>query len=627
MKNILITLSFLLLLTSCEYLDVVPEGKATQDDIWKTTQQAEKYRYYMRTYMPNLIGYDWSPDQFAGDDMITGGVGTTYWFSSKSLIYGEENANVTYFGRWAPYSTSGGTNYDIYRGIRYAFYLLDNVYKVPAISPENAARYAGEAWYLIGYYHQLLLEYYGPIILVKRYIPNDAPDLEIFVPRSPYDECVKYIAECYDKAAELLPETVIDTELGLPTRMSALSYKARLLLYAASPLVNGNSDYVGFDNHDGTPLMNTTYDPEKWKKAMEAAAEAISVAEKFNSELGRQNFMLYTSADSSLPNDERGRRNYRDAFTKEHWNGLEFIEAKGDRDGCQTLQQLMGPRPIANNMSLGWKTTSVPTMEAVEMYYTKNGLPWEDDPETKDIDPYAYNAEAGTVNLHLYKEPRFYASVGYDRGTYEIDGKEITLYLRGGELHGSTLKETDEYQSCTGYLCQKWIPKASTYSIPSNSFSFYYYAYPYLRLPELYLSYAEADFEYNGSLSTQSLEYINLVRKRCGLPTFQASWALAGGIPTGQKLRKVLHQERSIEFLFEGRRFHDLRRWKEAPEVMNKQPRSWNRDGKTAEEFYQVIEANQGGRVRIFESPKSYWMAVPMSEINKNPNLVQNPGY
>ena len=627
MKNILITLSFLLLLTSCEYLDVVPEGKATQDDIWKTTQQAEKYRYYMRTYMPNLIGYDWSPDQFAGDDMITGGVGTTYWFSSKSLIYGEENANVTYFGRWAPYSTSGGTNYDIYRGIRYAFYLLDNVYKVPAISPENAARYAGEAWYLIGYYHQLLLEYYGPIILVKRYIPNDAPGSDIFAPRSPYDECVKYIAECYDKAAELLPETVIDTELGLPTRMSALSYKARLLLYAASPLVNGNSDYVGFDNHDGTPLMNTTYDPEKWKKAMEAAAEAISVAEKFNSELGRQNFMLYTSADSSLPNDERGRRNYRDAFTKEHWNGLEFIEAKGDRGGCQTLQQLMGPRPIANNMSLGWKTTSVPTMEAVEMYYTKNGLPWEDDPETKDIDPYAYNAEAGTVNLHLYKEPRFYASVGYDRGTYEIDGKEITLYLRGGELHGSTLKETDEYQSCTGYLCQKWIPKASTYSIPSNSFSFYYYAYPYLRLPELYLSYAEADFEYNGSLSTQSLEYINLVRKRCGLPTFQASWALAGGIPTGQKLRKVLHQERSIEFLFEGRRFHDLRRWKEAPEVMNKQPRSWNRDGKTAEEFYQVIEANQGGRVRIFESPKSYWMAVPMSEINKNPNLVQNPGY
>lgn len=629
MKNILIALfAFpILLLPSCEYLDVVPEGKATQDDIWKTTQQAEKYRYYMRTYMPNLIGYDWSPDQFAGDDLMTGGVGTTYYFSSKSLIYGEENANVTYFGRWAPYSVSGGTNYDIYRGIRYAFYLLDNVYKVPAISPENADRYAGEAWYLIGYYHQLLLEYYGPIILVKRYIPNDAPDEEIYAPRTPYDECVKYIAECYDKAADLLPETVIDTELGLPTKMAALSYKARLLLYAASPLVNGNPDYVGFNNPDGTPLMNTTYDAEKWKIAMDAAADAIAVAERYNEEIGRQNYYLYTSADSSLPDAERGRRNYRDAFTKEHWNGVEFIEAKGDRGGCQKLQQLMGPRSIAKNMSKGWKTSEVPTMEAVEMYYTKNGLPWEDDPETKNIDPYAYNAEAGTVNLHLYKEPRFYASVGYDRGKYEVDGKEITLYLRGDELHGSTLKETDEYQSCTGYVCQKWIPKASTYNASSNSFSYYYYAYPYLRLPELYLNYAEADFEYNGSLSERSLEYLNLIRKRCGLPRFQDSWALAGGIPSGQKLRKILHQERSIEFLFEGRRFHDLRRWKEAPEVMNKQPRSWNRDGKTAEEFYQVIEANQGGRIRVFEAPKNYWLAVPMSEINKNPNLVQNPGY
>ena len=148
-----------------------------------------------------------------------------------------------------------------------------------------------------------------------------------------------------------------------------------------------------------------------------------------------------------------------------------------------------------------------------------------------------------------------------------------------------------------------------------------------LRLAELYLSYAEADFEYNGSLSGKSLEYINRVRRRCGLPDFEDSWALAGGIPSGQKLRKVLHQERSIEFLFEGRRFHDLRRWKEAPEVMNKQPRSWNRDAKTQDDFYQVIQAAQGGRVRVFESPKSYWLAIPLNQINKNPQLVQNPGY
>ena len=204
---------------------------------------------------------------------------------------------------------------------------------------------------------------------------------------------------------------------------------------------------------------------------------------------------------------------------------------------------------------------------------------------------------------------------------------ESALKLRGGELHGSTLKETDEYQSCTGYVCQKWISRTSYYDKSLNTYTYTRYAYPYLRLAELYLSYAEADFEYNGSLSGKSLEYINRVRRRCGLPDFEDSWALAGGIPSGQKLRKVLHQERSIEFLFEGRRFHDLRRWKEAPEVMNKQPRSWNRDAKTQDDFYQVIQAAQGGRVRVFESPKSYWLAIPLNQINKNPQLVQNPGY
>ena len=261
------------------------------------------------------------------------------------------------------------------------------------------------------------------------------------------------------------------------------------------------------------------------------------------------------------------------------------------------------------------------------MYYTHNGLPWDRDPETMHIDPYAYNAEKETVNLHVYKEPRFYASVGYDRGKYAINGEEFILKCRAGEMQGSVLDASKEYQSCTGYILKKWIHRQSAFNYDTKSWTYRKYAYPYIRLAELYLSYAEADFEYNGSLSDASLNYLNLVRRRSGLPDFKDSWALAGGIPTGDELRKVLHQERSIEFLFEGRRFHDLRRWKEAPEVMNKEPRSWNRDGKTQEDFYQVIPANQGGRVRVFEAPKSYWLAIPMSQINKNPNLVQNPGY
>ena len=53
MKKIISILAFTsLLCCSCDYLDVVPEGKATEEDIWKTTEQADKFRYYLQTYMP-----------------------------------------------------------------------------------------------------------------------------------------------------------------------------------------------------------------------------------------------------------------------------------------------------------------------------------------------------------------------------------------------------------------------------------------------------------------------------------------------------------------------------------------------------------------------------------------------
>ena len=81
-------------------------------------------------------------------------------------------------------------------------------------------------------------------------------------------------------------------------------------------------------------------------------------------------------------------KNYHGAFVDQLWNGEEFIMAKGAETGIQNIQRYGGPRSIAGDMSKGWKTTCVPTMEAVEMYYTKNGLPLEDDPLTKDADLY-----------------------------------------------------------------------------------------------------------------------------------------------------------------------------------------------------------------------------------------------
>ena len=447
-------------LAACDFLDVVPEGQATQEDIFKTSKEARKYLNTLYTYAPNIAAYRYMPDFCAGDDIITATNGQTRYFPYKSMLYNEENASQTYYGLWdaTTSSPSGRTNYDMYKGIRYCYIMIDNIDAVPGISPSVADEFKGEAYFLIAYYHWVLLTHYGPVILVRGQLDMGLPEEQVYVARSPFDECVTFIAETYDRAADLLHgyPTRPDADLGRATSVAAKAMKARLLLYAASPLCNGNTEfYARFRNNDGTPLMSQTYNPEKWKWALDASKE---------------------------------------------------------------------------------------------------------------------------------------------------------------------------YQSCTGYILKKWIHRQSAFNYDTKSWTYRKYAYPYIRLAELYLSYAEADFEYNGSLSDASLNYLNLVRRRSGLPDFKDSWALAGGIPTGDELRKVLHRERSIELLMEGMRYHDLRRWKEAGEAMSRRPKAWNLDGRTAADFYRVSTMKESG-VRTFESPKTYWMAIPLSEININYNLVQNPGY
>jgi len=480
-----------------------------------------------------------------------------------------------------------------------------------------------EARFLRAYYYFELFRQYGPV-----YIWGDIESDELIKPetidRHTVDENVNFIAEEYDKAIAELPAEISDFTkwAGRITKGAAMAAKARLMLYAASPLCNGNTEfYARFRNNDGTPLMSQTYNPEKWKWALDACQEAITLAED-------NGHRLYESpnATAAATAAERGEINYHDCFVEPLWNTTEYLWAMGDQTGIGHLQRYGGARLKLPYSTDGFCINIVPTFECVEMYYTHNGLPWDRDPETMHIDPYAYNAEKETVNLHVYKEPRFYASVGYDRGKYAINGEEFILKCRAGEMQGSVLDASKEYQSCTGYILKKWIHRQSAFNYDTKSWTYRKYAYPYIRLAELYLSYAEADFEYNGSLSDASLNYLNLVRRRSGLPDFKDSWALAGGIPTGDELRKVLHRERSIELLMEGMRYHDLRRWKEAGEAMSRRPKAWNLDGRTAADFYRVSTMKESG-VRTFESPKTYWMAIPLSEININYNLVQNPGY
>ena len=616
-----------LTLGSCEFLDVVPQSSATIDDIYKTQNQAEQMVLTCYKEIPTYYHPQQFPDWTAGNDFVTGWYGSVRYFHWKSLVYGGESPTSTYYSLWsnsaASYPTGVVTKL-VWEGVRYCYNVLNNIDRVPDITPENLNYFKGEALFLIGYYHQIMLEYYGPIVLVKSEMDVNTTPAEMNVPRSTYDECVDFIADKYEQAAQLLPARWNDTgHLNRATAAAALAFRARLLLYAASPLVNGNSKfYADFKNPDGTNLINQTYDREKWKRAMDAAKEAIDFCEQ-------NGYKLYGNATAD---PKEGKDNYHYAFTgpmgqfnMDNWNEILFGYAN-QSDLSYSIKN-MGPRiGIDHYAGEGFRGYLFPTFDCVSRYYTQNGLPWDDDPETKHLDPFEIAPGDSTVRFHRNREPRFYASVGFDRGEYEIQGGTRILHCRRGEEQQNDGDISHEYQTDNGYYCQKWVSMADSYDWNSKTYTNSSYAFPYIRLAEMYLSYAEADFEYNGSLSPLSLSYLNKVRNRCGLPNFEDSWALAGGIPTGDKLREVLHDERSIEFAMEGRRFHDIRRWMIAETEMMRTQKAWNLAGTTAEDFYQLTDMREGG-TRNFVAPKNYWLAIPLDQIQINANLVQNPGY
>lgn len=622
----------LALATSCNFLDVVPEGKPTMDDLFKTHVQADNFvaSLYSATYMPAKFGSQSGIDLAAGGDIMSSFYGSVRWFTWKSIIYDNaETPSNTYQAMWSQAAAHYPTGYHAYRlweCIRNAYLILQHAGDVGDAKAPEIEGWKGEAYWVIGYCHQTLLEYYGPIPLAKELIPLDYEDKE---PRIPYLECVQFISDMYDKAAELLPATRSTQYYGRATKTLALTLKARLWLYAASPLVNGNTEWYGnLKNPDGTPLIPQSYDKELWKKAMDAAEAAIMRGES-------DGYKLY--ARSNKTDDfQRGYEDYRAAFVGPQESSASFNAEEillGTPSNEYEMKNLAAKRSPKDKDGKyyykrdGFRGYFVPTFDAVENYLSENGLPMNVDPATRDLDLYAYDPSAGTANLNLRREPRFYASIGYDRGEYDIDGKTIILKCRFGEEQQNSCDVADEYQSCTGYYVKKWISRADTYNPDNNRFGYNAFYKPYVRFTEAYLDYAEAEAEYTGTLSAKGLACLNKVRHRAGLPNFEDAWALVGGMPSGKELVKVIRQERMSEFCLECRWFHDLRRWKTAHEVLGKTPKSWNLSGSTPEEYYKVINVYEGSQTRTFTAPKNYWLAVPQDQININSNIVQNPGY
>lgn len=599
---------------SCNYLDIVPDDKPTLEDAFKNENEAQKSLHGLYNGIPDLFFFQSSPTFVGTDELITSKLGATQWYPYKSIIYEEYSINNPWFNYWS--NKSSRYTFDLYAKIRKCYEFLNRLKNVPQLSEKNLNQWTGETEFLIAYYHQLLLQFYGPIILVNQEYPMNLPEDQLLVSRSTYDDCVDFIVTKLDAAAAKLPNKVELHDLGKASSAVAKSLKARVLLYAASPLFNGNSEfYNDFKNPDGTHLIAQQYSAEKWERARLAALDAIQAAESAGASL------FYMKDKKGANPAEQAALDYRYAFV-EKFNS-EVIWGITHNDGPNSNQRYMIPK-VTNSGNARPLGNIAPTMTLVASYYTKNGLPIEVDPLTKDKNLWLYNTAANTSLINLDREPRFYASIGYDGGKYEFGGSSFTIDALAGKPQG--YQAGVEYFSSSGYFSKKWVHPQTSYNIATNQFNFVRYAFPEIRLAELYLAYAEADYEYDQSLSSQGKAYLDLIRKRAGIPSLDEAWALVGGLPTGTQLRDIIRQERNIELAMENKRFFDLRRWKTAHIELNKPVYAWNVYGTTKDQFYKRVIMDESGK-RGFTSPRNYLHPIHIQDINTNNKITQNPGW
>ena len=226
------------------------------------------------------------------------------------------------------------------------------------------------------------------------------------------------------------------------------------------------------------------------------------------------------------------------------------------------------------------------------------------------------------------REPRFYASIGFDRGMWFGNGRTNvndynSLYytpMRKGEACG--IKQ--HFYSATGYFCKKLHDYRTI--ADKNNFTYEQVPFPAIRLADLYLLYAEARNEVLGAPDDSVYLYVDRIRERAHLKGVVESWAqhsVNSSKPTSQTgMREIIHQERMIELAMEGQRFWDIRRWKEASDYFNRPIRGWNIKGTTMEDFYNITLIEK----RSFNK-KDYLWPYSTQELINNPSLEQNYGW
>lgn len=596
---------------SCEdigtgVLEMPESSDVTIDTMFSSLEYAERVLWYSYGSLPS--GFT---RRSGGANSYSGNVGGSVLESLTDLAhnYMTWTGAVTTYYSGAYNAVKAGENnwnspdvimnfFDIpnrrvihWRAIRNCHIFMNNIDKVPDVDPAYRNRLVAEAKMIMALqYYELFKNYGGMIWISKVYNPEDDFKIKRLTAKATVDS----INSLIDQAIPDLPWTISQEEFsnwsGRFTQAGAMGLKTRLALFAASPLFNSEQPYLAGEAADEKLTWYGGYDQTMWQKAADAAKALI---DKIDAQGG---YALEQAAGNTSAD-------YRAAFRKAYYERSSSELLISTRDAYNSP-----PRWDGNYYDITFNYgDGKPTMEYMRKFPMADGTP-VDDPASgwsATVDPWGTEGANPSYN----RDPRLYETVLINGDRWA--GRTAELYL----IPNSTKKGREMKLADVSSSARKFFPEANEAGRPGHH-------WPYLRLPEIYLAYAEAMNELGDQATAK--EYLNKIRNRVGLKNIEevkASW-------TKEELRNEILDERAREFGFENIRWYDIVRWKmeEAFTQTLHKPLVY-KSGKVYTYEYPEIDANFPRYWTTHFSPKWYLSAFPSDEVNKQYGLVQNPGW
>jgi len=464
--------------------------------------------------------------------------------------------------------TSGTLNSEwvnLYAAIRRCNHFLENYTKATNISATALAQYAGEVRFLRAFMYTYLIFLFGDVPLISKTL--DIGDEEVFGPRNKRAEVLEFVFADLDAAAAGLPTTYTAAELGRITKGAAFAWKARVALFF-----------------------------EKWSIA-EAAAKSV---------IDLNVYQLYTAGGTA--------KCYNDLFTYKGklaaGTNKETILARPNVAGVSvhnTSREIQVPDQTSRYS---------PTKSLVDSYLCTDGLP---------IDKSPLYSESTYADIFKNRDPRMNQTIlspgwawgGQDDG--DADATTNPIF--------NTPKWNADKKGCitgTGFYFSKYVEVAAVGTVSQDSNDIHH-----IRYAEVLLTLAEARLEQGTLTQTDIDNTINKLRDRVGMKRMVITELAAAGLD----LRTEIRRERRVELALEGQRYYDILRWKQG-DLLAQDVKGMKKS--LVESFNQqyvaTIATDANGYFvvntgRKFVAPKNYLWPIPITQLQRNPVLGQNPGW